>query len=149
MKKLIAILLVITCLFTLGACAKKQKPLATPTPAVNTQEGDFAEGDVTGTGNENTQQGGKENTPAVSVDAVNSETPTTTSTPPVTAEPGVDLNDDVLTDDVVTQTATPALTQTPSLGNQDVTPTVEPTIIATFPPLFDDDTVISLPMDIF
>ena len=151
MKKLISILLVIACLFTLGACAKKQKPVVTPTPAVNSQEGASAEGDVSGT-DENINQGGSESTPVASSKAENSD-PAVTATPKPTVDPGVDLEEDILTgDDVVSATPTPTPTQAPSSsGNEDVTPTATPTAtpMPTFSPLFDDDTVISLPMDVF
>ena len=152
MKKIVSVLLVIACLFTLGACAKKKNPVVTPTPAVNTQEGDSTEGDSIGAGEENIQQGTSESTPVVSNDANNSQTPSVTETPKATVDPGVDLDEDILTgDDVVSSTPTPTPTQAPSSGNEDITPTATPTATATptFPPLFDDDTDISLPMDFF
>ena len=154
MKKLVSLLLIITCLFTLGACAKKKNPVVTPTPAVNTQEGDSTEGDSIGAGEENIQQGTSESTPVVSDNAENSQAPSAAETPKVTVDPGVDLDEDILTgDDVVSSTPTPTPTQAPSSGNEDVTPTATPTAIPeatpTLPPLVDDDTVISLPMDFF
>lgn len=147
MKRFLSIILIITCIFTLGACAKKQNPVATPTPAVNTQEGGANVDDVIGedeglTEGENQQQSGTTATsePAVSAEAL--------PTPTATVDPGVDLEEDILTGNDV---ATPAPTQTTSSGNAEVTatPTAAPTATATLPPLVEGDTVISLPMDFF
>lgn len=135
MKKVLSILLIISCVIVLGAC-KAYKPMdkVTPTPAPSEQEQGTPDNDASG----------EEATP-------NEGT--------VTFEPGIDLEEDIL-DDEPSVTATPKPdTQMPSSGQVTPTPdavtseqptetttttaTAEPTAQPTEPP------VISLPMDIF
>lgn len=136
MKKVLSILLIISCVIVLGAC-KAYKPMdnVTPTPAPSEQEQGTPDNGTSG--NEATPNEGT-----------------------VTFEPGIDLEEDILDDEPsVTATPTPKPgTQTPSSGQATPTPdaviseqptettttaTAEPTAQPTEPP------VISLPMDVF
>ena len=91
MRKIVSVLLIIACVITFGACAKKKPPITetTPTPEVNTQGGDNVEsaGDA---------QQGTENSGDGSV---------ASAQPAVTTDPGVDLEEDILTEDDITTSA--------------------------------------------
>ena len=117
MRKLISILLIIACVITFGACAKKPDTEVTPNPGEN-------QGGVN-----NQAQGENE--------------------PQATVDPGVDLEEDILSGDETTSSATPvpetSVTQeTPSndANNESVLPTATPVVEET-------PSVITLPFDAF
>lgn len=166
MRRFLTVLLIIVCVMAFAGCASKNvpadnngnetpsgndgnvvtdEPSATPTPAPNGQEqGTATEGETV------------EPTPMQG---------TVTFAPIVTTEPGVDLEEDILTDDEPTVTNKPTTAPTVAPTNQGqatATPetTVAPTVTPTATPKPTEapkptataqttDKVISLPMDIF
>ena len=133
MRKIVSVLLIIACVITFGACAKKNPQITetTPTPEVNTQGGDTVEsvGDAQ-QGTENNGDGSENSLQPVS-----------------TTDPGVDLEEDILTEDDVTTPApdnstaqaTPKADQgSNDNGNSDTAPAATET-----------PTVITLPFDKF